>query len=175
MVITDKHHLPTEEELTVEEVKLSFPTLQAGAFHLGKYCQPQNNEFMLCRAEYPNDCRQCIDYGKEVTSCTLEFFRKLKKTCLNEFTTYVRCIERSSGDYQFHPCRRTQKVLDKCVLANFNIERPNIEYYSAPKIVDTKRPPPPKDPKLKFPDATPGLSEDAPLPESSYPYREVFA
>lgn len=172
MVITDDHHLPTDEELTVEEVKLSYTTLHAGAFHFGKYCQPQNNEYMLCRAEYPNDSRQCLDYGKEVTSCALEFFRKLKKTCLGEFQQYVNCLERSSGESDFIPCRKTQKVFDTCVLANLNIERPHIEYYMQPRIVQSNRPPPPKEPKLKFPDATPGLPDDEPLLESSYPYRE---
>lgn len=43
MVITDAHRLPTNEELTVEEVKLSYSTLHGAAFHLGKYCEPQNN------------------------------------------------------------------------------------------------------------------------------------
>lgn len=35
--------LPTEEELTVPEVNLSSPALRAGAFHMGKYCENQNN------------------------------------------------------------------------------------------------------------------------------------
>ena len=30
--------LPTDEELTVQEINLTFPVLQAAAFHLGKYC-----------------------------------------------------------------------------------------------------------------------------------------
>lgn len=43
MVVTYKVELPTEEELTVPEVNLSGPALKAGAFHLGKYCEFQNN------------------------------------------------------------------------------------------------------------------------------------
>lgn len=43
MVITLDHELPTEEELTVPELKLSGPALRAGAFHLGKYCQDTFN------------------------------------------------------------------------------------------------------------------------------------
>ena len=43
--------LPTEAELTVEEVPLGTPSLRAGAMHLGKVCEVQNNEFMLCRSE----------------------------------------------------------------------------------------------------------------------------
>lgn len=43
MVVTLKTSLPTEEELNVQEVNLSSPVLRAGAFHLGKYCEQQNN------------------------------------------------------------------------------------------------------------------------------------
>lgn len=43
MVITLDHNLPTEDELTVPELKLSGPALRAGAFHLGKYCQDTFN------------------------------------------------------------------------------------------------------------------------------------
>lgn len=35
--------LPSDEELTVPEVNLSSPALRAGAFHMGKYCENQNN------------------------------------------------------------------------------------------------------------------------------------
>ena len=43
MVVTEDHVLPTDKELTVEEVNLSFPVLQSAAFHLGKYCETQNS------------------------------------------------------------------------------------------------------------------------------------
>lgn len=43
MVVTNDIHLPTEAELTVPEVNLSGPALRAGAFHMGKYCEYQNN------------------------------------------------------------------------------------------------------------------------------------
>lgn len=35
--------LPTEDELTVEEIHLSSSSLRAGAFHMGKYCENQSN------------------------------------------------------------------------------------------------------------------------------------
>lgn len=35
--------LPNDEELTVPEVNISSPALRAGAFHLGKHCENQNN------------------------------------------------------------------------------------------------------------------------------------
>lgn len=43
MVITSEISLPTEEELTVQEINLSGAALRAGAFHLGKHCEKQNN------------------------------------------------------------------------------------------------------------------------------------
>lgn len=55
---------------------------------------------MLCRFE-EKDPRKCINEGKAVTACTLEFFRKVKKTCLAEFNQYANCIDKSSGEYSF--------------------------------------------------------------------------
>jgi NADH dehydrogenase (ubiquinone) 1 alpha subcomplex subunit 8 len=43
MVVTTDVYLPTEEELTAQEVNLSGSALRAGAFHYGKYCEFQNN------------------------------------------------------------------------------------------------------------------------------------
>merc|ERR1712223_64279 len=60
---------------TVEEVPLGAPYLKAGGTYLGKYCEPQNNEFMLCRLE-TNDPSKCLADGRAVTNCTNEFFRK---------------------------------------------------------------------------------------------------
>lgn len=40
---TYDHILPTEEDLTVPEVNLTSASLRAGAFHMGKYCENQNN------------------------------------------------------------------------------------------------------------------------------------
>lgn len=46
MVLTNDVYLPTEEELTVPEVNLSGPALRAGAFHMGKACEAENNVSM---------------------------------------------------------------------------------------------------------------------------------
>lgn len=35
--------LPNDEELNAEEINLSSAALRAGAFHMGKYCENQNN------------------------------------------------------------------------------------------------------------------------------------
>lgn len=55
---------------------------------------------MLCRQEL-DDPRKCVNEGKAVTNCALEFFRKVKKTCAEEFLQYANCLDKSSGDMQF--------------------------------------------------------------------------
>ncbi|XP_075988389.1 NADH dehydrogenase [ubiquinone] 1 alpha subcomplex subunit 8 [Anticarsia gemmatalis] len=160
MVLTADVNLPTEEELTVPEVSLSSATLFAGSFHLGKYCEQANNEFMLCRAE-EKDARKCINEGKAVTACTMEFFRKVKATCLKEFNQYATCIEKSSGDFSLRQCRTTQGVYDKCMLDKLNIERPAFGYFTEVRVHDSKRPKPIEEPKAVYPDTPPALPEDA--------------
>ncbi|PZC80522.1 NADH dehydrogenase [ubiquinone] 1 alpha subcomplex subunit 8 [Helicoverpa armigera] len=160
MVVSADVHLPEESELTVKELNLSSAVLYAGSFHLGKYCEQANNEFMLCRLE-EKDPRKCINEGKAVTACTLDFFRKVKKSCLDEFNQYSNCIDKSSGDYSLKQCRKTQGVFDKCVLEKMNIERPAFGYFCEARVHDTKRPKPLEEPKAVYPDATPALPDDA--------------
>lgn len=51
---------------------------------------------MLCRHEL-DDPRACIKEGKAVTGCALEFFRKVKRSCAEEFMQYAHCIDKSSS------------------------------------------------------------------------------
>ncbi|CAD6210750.1 GSCOCG00012791001-RA-CDS, partial [Cotesia congregata] len=118
MVVTEKTPLPTEEELTVPEINLSWPVLHAASFYLGKYCENQNNvkrqinliiffffffllEFMLCRTEL--DEIKCLNEGKAVTACAFDFLRKLKKHCYQEFDQYYNCVYKSSRNSSFMP------------------------------------------------------------------------
>ena len=78
--------------------------------------------------------RACLGAGKEVTSCSMEFFRKVKATCAAEFMSYVNCMEKSSGDMQFYECRKTQGVYDTCVQEKMGMERPHYGYHSLPKV-----------------------------------------
>ncbi len=57
---------------------------------------------MLCRQEY-KDPRQCLNEGKAVTACSLDFFRKIKKACAQEFTQFANCLDKSSADFSFAP------------------------------------------------------------------------
>ncbi|XP_067629701.1 NADH dehydrogenase [ubiquinone] 1 alpha subcomplex subunit 8 [Eurosta solidaginis] len=170
MVITNNIALPSDEELTVQELNLSTSALRAGAFHLGKQCENHNNEFMLCRQEL-DDPRACINEGKAVTSCALDFFRKVKKTCHEEFVQYATCLDKSSGNMAFGHCRKTQGVFDKCVFDNLGIERPDYGYFTRAKIHSTERPAPPQPEKREYPDATPGLPADYPRPPAKYESR----
>ncbi len=146
MVISYKTDLPTMEELQHPDLPFSGVFLRAGAQHLGKYCEEKNDEFMLCRSELGP--RHCINEGKDVTNCTLEFFGKLKKHCYHELDRYTNCIDKSSYDLSMHHCRKTQAAFDKCVLDNLNIPRPDISYFSRPRIYDSIRPPPVEKPQV---------------------------
>ena len=92
-MLTKDTWLPTEEELTVEEVPLGTPFLKAAAHHTGKYCETVNNEFILCRTEEA-DPRKCLKEGRAVTSCHLDFFKKMKIGCNSELTQYAACLEK---------------------------------------------------------------------------------
>uniref|UniRef100_A0A1B6LLR8 NADH dehydrogenase [ubiquinone] 1 alpha subcomplex subunit 8 n=1 Tax=Graphocephala atropunctata TaxID=36148 RepID=A0A1B6LLR8_9HEMI len=172
MVITDKITIPSDEELTVQEVNLSGVVLRAAAFHLGKYCEDINNEFMLCRREL-NDPRKCLNEGKAVTSCSLEFFRQVKKSCSREFTDYYNCVDKSSPGYEFEPCRKTQKIFDKCMLDNLNLERPPYGYFCEVKIHDSPRPKPDDSKIPVYSDTPPSLPEDRPKPLAKYGGRQI--
>jgi len=141
MTINPDVYLPEESELTVTEVPLGTPYLKAGSMHLGKVCEAVNNEFMLCRTEH-NDPRKCLSEGKAVTSCSLQFFKQIKEFCAPEFNSYAMCLERSSSDFLFSPCRKTQAAFDSCMMDNLNIERPHYGYHCLPKIHETDRPKP---------------------------------
>ncbi|XP_050315672.1 NADH dehydrogenase [ubiquinone] 1 alpha subcomplex subunit 8 [Anthonomus grandis grandis] len=174
MTITDDHFIPSDEELTVQEVNLTGPALKAGAFHLGKVCEAENNEFILCRNE-TKDPRACINEGKIVTSCSLNFFRQIKKTCADEFAQYANCLDKSSPDQQFTPCRKTQAVFDKCVKDNLGIDRPPFDYFNRVHVHKTARPKPEEPRPAVYPDATPGLPETTEeRPPAKYGSRYLF-
>ena len=59
-------------------------------------------EFALCRQEN-EDPRKCVNEGKAVTACSLNFFQQVKKSCAQEFTQFATCLEKSSSDFSFEP------------------------------------------------------------------------
>ena len=46
-----------------------------------------------------------------MTSCSMEFFRKVKAMCATEFMTYATCLERGSANMEFSQCRNTQVTI----------------------------------------------------------------
>ena len=46
-----------------------------------------------------------------MTSCSMEFFRKVKAMCATEFMTYATCLERGSSNMEFSHCRNTQVII----------------------------------------------------------------
>uniref|UniRef100_C1BNI9 NADH dehydrogenase [ubiquinone] 1 alpha subcomplex subunit 8 n=1 Tax=Caligus rogercresseyi TaxID=217165 RepID=C1BNI9_CALRO len=164
MVVTKDTWMPTEEELSVQEVPLGTPYLRAGSFHLGKACESVNNEFMLCRHE-TMDPRACIKEGKEVTECSMNFFNQVKKSCAAEFTTYAMCLEKSSNDFSMDMCRQTQASFDTCMEKNNGMSRPYFGYFALTRIHDSKRPKPVEE-RPKWMDAGPKpeeVSKDLPI------------
>lgn len=170
MVLTNDVDLPEFSTLTIEEVNLSTATLMSAAPYLGKHCEAINNEFMLCRCE-SNDPRPCIELGKQVTACTMQFFRNIKINCLEEFNQYTNCVDKSSGNYSFANCRRTQAVFDECMNDKLCMSRPSFGYFCRTRVHSSPSAPPDPEPcpcLPKFPDATPSLPDCKPRPSARF-------
>lgn len=167
MPFTNEDWLPSFEDLTVPEIGLSSAPLRAGAHQFGKHCDNPCKEFMLCNAE-EKDPRKCINEGKEVTRCGLEFFQKVKNQCAQEFTQYWKCIDKSGDDMHFKRCRKTQATFDKCIFESLGQERPGLGYFSKVRVHHTNRPKPQTD--IKLPEPLPELPKydpKQPAPEST--------
>ncbi|XP_004411624.1 NADH dehydrogenase [ubiquinone] 1 alpha subcomplex subunit 8 isoform X1 [Mirounga angustirostris] len=130
--------LPTLEDLKVQEVKVSSSVLKAAAHHYGVQCDKPNKEFMLCRWE-EKDPRRCLEEGKLVNKCALDFFRQIKLHCAEPFTDYWTCIDYSSLQL-FRRCRKQQAKFDECVLDKLGWVRPDLGELSKVTKVKTDRP-----------------------------------
>ncbi|XP_075691641.1 NADH dehydrogenase [ubiquinone] 1 alpha subcomplex subunit 8 [Rhinoderma darwinii] len=132
--------LPTADELSVQEVSVSSAVLKAAAHHYGSQCDKANKEFMLCRWE-EKDPRKCLNEGRKVNECALDFFRKIKSHCAEPFTEYWTCLD-YSGLLELRRCRKQQQAFDNCVLDKFGWERPDLGELSKVTKVTTDRPVP---------------------------------
>ncbi|XP_067144701.1 NADH dehydrogenase [ubiquinone] 1 alpha subcomplex subunit 8 [Centruroides vittatus] len=173
MPFEEDFYLPEESELTVQEVNISTPSLKAGAYHYGSYCDRKNREFMLCRAE-EKDPRKCLNEGRVVTACALEFFQKVKENCRDSFEKYAHCLEWNSADMNFEPCKKTQARFDMCMLEKLELPRPELGYLSRTYAHETNRPKPPPKNLREYNDPTPGLPDDYPKQEPKYGSRLFF-
>ncbi|CAF4208433.1 unnamed protein product [Rotaria socialis] len=175
MSFTNDLKLPTYEELECPVVNISSPALRAGSFHLAKYCDSQFKEFMLCRQE-EQDPRKCVKEGKEVSLCSIDFFRQVRDTCNDTFTTFWTCLDNSQdGEMSFNYCKAEQKAFELCAKNKMNLERPEPGYFSMVRMHDSKRPVPSDPfrigslerhpPKLEVPDP-PLISQANEYPEA---------
>jgi len=157
--------LPSYEELETEELNMTAAPLRAGSHHLGKYCDKQSKEFMLCMAE-ENDPRKCIYEGKEVTRCGVEFFKKMKANCAEEFTKHWQCVDHAGYNMNLSMCRKTQVAYDKCVFDKIGVERPELGYFSRIRVHDTTRPKPQREIPFPEPTVEPPNPKEVPVPDS---------
>lgn len=63
-------------------------------------------------------------------------------------------------------CRKTQEVLDKCVLDHIGVERPAYGHFAEVKVHDSKRPKP-VEKIVEYP-TVPTLPDDAPKPPARF-------
>lgn len=64
----------------------------------------------MCKDENNHDPRKCLNEGKEVTACSLDFFRQVKKLCKNEFMKYATCLDQTSSDFAFKRYTNTRNI-----------------------------------------------------------------
>ncbi|CAB1352102.1 unnamed protein product [Coregonus sp. 'balchen'] len=124
--------VPTLNDLNVEEISVSSAVLKGAAHHYGSQCDKANKEFMLCRWE-EKDPRKCLNEGRKVNECALNFFRQIKGSCAESFTEYWTCLDYSNLAELRH-CRQQQQAFDSCV-TKVDTTRPLPEnaYHSRPR------------------------------------------
>ncbi|UYV75319.1 NDUFA8 [Cordylochernes scorpioides] len=165
MPLTEHHVMPSEEELTVQEINVSGPMLVAASLHMGKYCDEYSKEFMLCRNEN-NDPRKCLKEGRDVTKCGIEFFQMVKESCAESMENFARCVGKSYRKPRIFKCHEAQEAFSQCMLEKLNIEKPGIGYFSLPRKHHTERPKPAPPILKRYPEnPIPDLPEDFPKAE----------
>ncbi|XP_060577756.1 NADH dehydrogenase [ubiquinone] 1 alpha subcomplex subunit 8-like [Ruditapes philippinarum] len=158
MPFTETFNLPARDELMMQEIKLTFPAMKAASLHMGKYCDDQSKEFMLCKSENGKDPRPCLNEGKEVTRCGMEFLQKVKKSCAESFTDYWKCLD-TQHELKFRFCRKYQTIFDNCVEEQIGLTRPDIMHFMKIRLHKTNRPKP-EEPELPAPLADPDLNRE---------------
>lgn len=130
--------VPTLQELNVDEIKVSSAVLKAAAHHYGSQCDKPNKEFMLCRWE-EKDPRKCLEEGRKVNECALNFFRQIKGHCAESFTEYWTCLDYSALE-ELRYCRKQQQAFDSCIFDKLGWVRPELGDLSKVTKVSTERP-----------------------------------
>ncbi|KAJ0057161.1 hypothetical protein NL108_002106, partial [Boleophthalmus pectinirostris] len=105
-------------------INVSSAVLKAAAHHYGSQCDKPNKEFMLCRWE-EKDPRKCLEEGRKVNECALNFFRQIKGNCAESFTEYWTCLDYTNLS-ELRYCRKQQEAFDSCVLDKLGWKRPEL-------------------------------------------------
>ncbi|MED6250628.1 ndufa8, NADH-ubiquinone oxidoreductase complex I 19kd subunit [Characodon lateralis] len=163
--------IPTLHELKVDEINVSSAVLKAAAHHYGSQCDKPNKEFMLCRWE-EKDPRKCLEEGRKVNECALNFFRQIKGNCAESFTEYWTCLDYTNLAELRH-CRKEQQAFDSCVLDKLGWERPQLGDLSKVTKVSTSRPLP-ENPYHSRPRPEPNPATEGKLEPSKYGSRLFF-
>lgn len=166
MVLTDDITLPSDEELNHQGIPLTFNYLFSSAMWLGKYCDSQSKEFMLCRHE-ELDPRKCLRYGNELTDCGLQFFKKVKKACPEELEWYTKCLDFSGPQPNHRKCRDAQAIFDSCMYDN-GFERARFGHFQLLRVHDSERPRPKHNVPL-FPGSVEGYDIEDPANQQFKP------
>lgn len=75
------------QDLDVKELEVTSAVLMGGAHHFGSYCEKQNEAFMECRLEH-KDPRKCLQEGKAVTQCAINFSPRSKEVVTRSLLKY---------------------------------------------------------------------------------------
>ncbi|KAG4300642.1 hypothetical protein PCK1_003071 [Pneumocystis canis] len=68
--------------LGMEEVGATSAPLKAASYFIGAYCQPFNDDFMLCKAENKGKGESaCLKEGRRVTRCSIDLLQHLHQYC----------------------------------------------------------------------------------------------
>lgn len=137
MVLTDDVKLPSDEELSQKEIPLTFNYFLSSAMWLGKFCDNQSKEFMLCRKE-EMDPRKCLGYGNELTRCGFDFFKKVKKSCGEELEWYTKCLDFSGSFPVPRRCRKEQAIFDSCMYDS-GFERAKFGHFQMIRVHESDR------------------------------------
>lgn len=140
MTLTDDIYLPTPEEIKHKDIPLTHNYFLSSAMWLGKYCDNQSKEFMLCRKE-EQDPRKCLEYGRQLTDCGMEFFRFVKHNCREELEWYTKCLDWTGPEPSYRRCRHEQALFDGCMADN-GMERAHFGYFQMMRVHHSDRPRP---------------------------------
>ncbi|GMS87972.1 hypothetical protein PENTCL1PPCAC_10147, partial [Pristionchus entomophagus] len=141
MALTRDVKMPSDAELSVQEITLSTPYLKAVAPYMHMHCENEIKEYMLRRREL-EDPRATLKEGAAVTACGVRFLQSLKSTCADQTKQFADCIDQGSAKLYVAKCRDEQSKMDKCIEELLHIARPKLGYFSKPKAHESAQPKP---------------------------------